>query len=164
MAIHTLIAALETQLHLLEEFLELLNRETRELSDIHLDAMAEINSQKESSAARIEAHSAVVRKEIEEAATSEGLSPKLTLGALADACKRKGKQDVSRLHEDLGRVAELIKQKININREIAECFAASVASSLALLTRVINQSNIYGSSGGYQQQRVTGAVMINREA
>ena len=163
MAIHALIAALETQLHLLEEFFNLLSRETRELSDIHLDAMAEINNQKESAAALIETHSAVLRKEMEEAASREGLSSKAMLGELADACTRKGKKDVSLLHEELNTVADRIRQTISVNREIAERFAASVASSLELLTRVINQSKIYGASGGYQQ-RPTGSVMINREA
>ena len=163
MAIHTLIASLEAQLLLLEEFFNLLSRETRELSDIHLDAMAEINSQKESVTARIETHSALLRIELEEAVSREGLAPKATLGELADTCKLKGKKDVSRLHEELGRVADRIRQTISINSEIAERFAASVASSLELLTRVINQSNIYGASGGYQQ-RPTGSVMINREA
>ena len=163
MAIHTLITVLETQLQLLEDFFNLLSRETRELSDIHLDAMAEINSQKVSAAARIETHSALLRKEIDEASTREGLSPNAALGELADIFKLKGKKDVSRLHEELNRVTDRIRQAISINREIAERFAASVASSLELLTRVINQSNTYGAYGGYQQ-RPTGAVLINREA
>lgn len=163
MAMHTLTAALEAQLHLLEEFLSLLNRETRELSDIHLDAMAEINSRKEDIAARIETHSALLRKEINEAAVREGLTAKATLGELAGICKQKGNRDISRLHQELNRVAERVRQAISINREIAERFAASVAGSLELLTRVINQSSIYGASGGYQQ-RPAGSVMINREA
>lgn len=163
MATHKLTAALETQLHLLEEFLALLNRETGELSDIHLDAMAEINTQKENIAARIETHSAVLRKEIEEAASREGLDPKATLGELAVRCKQKGNKEVYRLHQELNRVAGLVKQAISINSEIAKRFAASIASSLELLTRVMNQSSIYGSSGGYQQ-RAVGSVMINREA
>jgi flagellar biosynthesis/type III secretory pathway chaperone len=163
MAMHTLTAALESQLRLLEEFLSLLNRETRELSDIHLDAMAEINGLKEDIAARIETHSALLRKEIKEAAAREGLASKATLGELAGICKQKGNRDVSRLHQELNRVAERIRQAISINREIAERFSASVAGSLELLTRVINQSSIYGASGGYQQ-RPAGSVMINREA
>jgi flagellar biosynthesis/type III secretory pathway chaperone len=163
MSIHTLIAVLETELNLLEEFYNLLIRETRELSDIHLDAMAEINGLKESIAVKIEAHSSVIRKEIEETARLEGLSSNATLGELADASKRKGKKNLSRLHEDLNRVAARIKQAISINSEIAERFAASVTSSLGLLTRVINQSNTYGASGGYQQ-RPSSAVLINREA
>lgn len=163
MSIDTLITILEAQLHLLEEFFNLLSRETRELADINLDAMAEINGQKESIATRIETHSALLRKELEEAASREGLSPKATLGELAAIYKQKGKKDISRLHEDLNRVTDRIRQAISINREIAERFAASATSSLELLTRVINQSNTYGASGGYQQ-RPTGAVMINREA
>lgn len=163
MALRTLIAALETQLRLLEDFFNLLSRETRELSDIQLDAMSQINLLKESIAARIESHSSLLRKEMEEAAVREGLSATATLGELAGAYKQKGNKDVSRLHDELNEVADRIRQRITLNREIAERFAASVASSLELLTRVINQSNTYGASGGYQQ-RSTGAVMINREA
>ena len=163
MPMHALIAALETQVHLLEEFLTLLSRETQELSDIQLDAMAEINSQKESIVASIETHSALLQKEISEAVTREGLSPKATLGELAGRCKQKGASEVSRLHMDLNSVADRIRQVTSINREIAERFAASITSSLELLTRVINQSNTYGASGGYQQRR-TAAVLINREA
>jgi len=163
MAIDTLITALETQLHMLEEFLALLNRETTELSDIHLNAMAEINGLKENIAARIESHSAVVRKEIAEAGSQEGLSSKAMLSELADSYMRKGKKDIRRLYEELNRVADRIGQTISINREIAERFAASVTNSLGLLARVINQSNTYGASGGYLQ-RPNGAVLINREA
>lgn len=163
MAIGTLTAVLETHLQLLEGFFALLSREAREMSDINLDAMAEINSQKEAVAARIETHAALLRKELEEAAVGEGLSAKTTLGELAQICKQKGNADVVRQHAELNRVAARINESININREIAERFAASVTSSLELLARVINQSNTYGSSGGYQQ-RPTGAVLINREA
>lgn len=160
---HTLLSALETQLQLLEEFFTLLSRETGELADIHLTAMAEINDQKEKTAARIETHSVVLRKEIEEAAAREGLSSKATLGELAKIYMQKGVKDVSRLHVELNRAADCIRQTININREIAERFAASVASSLELLTRIIKQSNTYGASGGYQQSPAS-SVMINREA
>ena len=163
MAIYTLITTLETQLQLLEEFFTLLSRESRELSDVHLDAMTEINSQKESIAARIETHSALLRKDVEEAASREGLSPKATLGELAGTYSQRGNRAVSILHEELNRVADRIRQMLGINREIAERFAASVTTSLELLTRVINQSNTYGASGGYQQ-RPSGAVLINREA
>lgn len=163
MALPILITALQAQLQLLEEFYSLLSRETGELTAIHLEAMAEINSQKESVAARIETHSAVLRKEIAEAASREGLSATATLGDLAALYKQRGAKDVARLHGELNRVAEQIRQTIGINREIAERFAASVTGSLELLTRIINQTSTYGASGGYQQ-RPTGAVMINREA
>jgi hypothetical protein len=148
---------------MLEELLALLQRETGELTAIHLEAMAEINVQKESMAAGIEAHSAVLQKAMEEAAIRAGLSSKTTLGELAASCKQKGNNNVSRLHHELNRVAGLIREAINTNREIAERFAESVTSSLELLTRVINQSTTYGAYGGYQQ-RPAGAVMINREA
>lgn len=157
-----LMTALELQLKLLEELHSLLKRETNELSEIHLDSMAEINSQKEDVAARIEIHSALLRKEMEELTLREGFSPKATLGELAEDRRQKGNGDFSRLHVALNGVAEGIRETIGINSEIAERFAASVTSSLELLTRVINQSNTYGTSG--YQQRPTGAVLINREA
>ena len=163
MALRTLIAALETQEQLLEELFNLLNRETRELSDINLDSMAEINNGKEDVAGRIEAHSVVLRKELAEAVTRQGLSAKATLGELAESFKLQGKNEVALLHERLNRIAGRISQLIIINSEIAERFSASVTRSLELLTRVINQSNMYGASGGYQH-RPAGAVMINREA
>jgi len=155
--------ALETQLQLLEEFLDLLSRETGELTDIHLDAMAEINTRKENMAARIKSHAAVLRKEMQAVAISEGLSDKTTLGGLADMYKQKGMKEVSHLHVELNRVAERIRQTISINSEIADRFAASVTGSLNVLSRMINQTSTYGASGSYQQ-RQAGSVMINREA
>lgn len=163
MPTNRLIVALETQLRLLEEFNTLLNRETHEMAGINLDAMAGINSSKESMAATVDTQSALLKKEIEDAASAEGLPPKSTLRELADLYNQRGKRDVSRLHQDLVSVADRVRRTISINHEIAERFAASVSSSLELLTRVVNQSNTYGASGGYQQ-RPTGAVMINREA
>ena len=163
MSINRLIVALETQLSLLEEFNTLLSRETRELAGINLDAMAEINSRKESMTASIKTQSALLGNEIKEVASDEGLPPKTTLRELAELYNKRGKRDVFRLQQDLVTVADRVRRSISINHEIAERFAASVSSSLELLTRVINQSNTYGASGGYQQ-RPTGAVIINREA
>jgi flagellar biosynthesis/type III secretory pathway chaperone len=162
MATDILKAALETQVLLLNELINLLQRETGELAAIHLDAMAAINGQKELLTARSEAHSTVLQKAIEEAAIREGLSSKATLGELAAKCKKRGNNEISRLHGELNRLAERARETIGINAEIAERFAASVTSSLELLTRVINQSTTYGSSGDYQQ-RPASAVMINRE-
>jgi len=163
MSINRLILALEAQLGLLEEFYALLSRETRELADVNLNAMSEINSRKEVLAASIETQSAQVGNRIKEAASAENLPPATTLRELGEFCSRRGKKEIFQLHEELVRAADRVRRAVSINYEIAERFAASVSSSLALLTRVINQSSTYGSSGGYQQ-RPTGAVMINREA
>ncbi|MDD2851620.1 MAG: flagellar export chaperone FlgN [Desulfuromonadaceae bacterium] len=159
----TLVIALELQLKLLEELHALLNREMSELSEIHVDAMLEINIKKENVATCIQTHSTVLRNEIVQAIKKEGLPPAATLGQLAERFSLKGIKDISRLHTELNKVAGQTKQMLQINSEIAEKFAASVSNSLALLTRVINQSNTYGASGGYQQ-RPTGAVLVNREA
>ena len=64
---------------------------------------------------------------------------------------------------DVDRLAEQVRRSTTLNREIAERFTSMVADSLGLMTRLINQSNVYGASGGYLQRPAT-AVMINREA
>jgi flagellar biosynthesis/type III secretory pathway chaperone len=159
-ALHT---ALDTHLNLLKELLSLLKRETGEMSEVHLDAMTEINGRKEEITGRIQKNSETLRQTIDETASQEGLDSKATLGELAARFKQKGDTEVSRLHKELNATTDQIKELLNLNREIAERFAASLTSSLELLSRIINQSNTYGASGGYQQ-RLTGAVMINREA
>lgn len=159
----TLTAELLVQLGLLKELLALAEQETGTLSDIHLEAMAEINIRKADVSERIEAHVDPLRRAIAAVAAREGLTSGSTLGAVAASLTRKGNREVSRLHEELNDVAQRIQRTLDTNREIAERFAASVSSSLELLTRVINQSSIYGSGGGYQQRPVA-SVMINREA
>lgn len=154
---------LETHLNLLRELLSLLKRETGEMSEVHLNAMAEINGRKEEIAERIQKNASVLRQAIDEAASREGLGSNATLGELAAGLKQKGESEVSRLHKELNATTDQLKEQLNLNREIAERFAASVSSSLGLLSRILNQSNTYGASGGYQQ-RLTGAVIINREA
>ncbi|MBW4054567.1 MAG: flagellar protein FlgN [Proteobacteria bacterium] len=158
-----LITALELQLSMLEELYSLLKQETSELSDIHLAAMADITIRKETVSSRIESHTKALMTEIEQAVSREGLPPKTSLGELAARFNLKGNRDLSNLHAQLNNIARQVKQLLALNKEIAERFAASIGSSLNLLSRVINQSNVYGASGGYQQ-RPTGAVIINREA
>ncbi len=159
----TLSHALDTHLGLLRELHALLKRETGEMSEVHLDAMAEINARKDELAERIQIHAGTLRVAIGEAAAQEGLAPKATLGELAIRFKQKGDTGVARLHAELNTAAAEVKELLNLNREIAERFSASVGNSLDFLTRIINQTSTYGASGGYQQ-RPAGAVLVNREA
>lgn len=158
-----LTQALSLQLQMFEELLAILKQELHDMSEINLEAMAEINIRKEDVAGRIEAHRAPLREAISEAARREGLASEATLGELAACLVPKGDKEVHRLHKALNETAERIQQAASINREIAERFASTVTNSLDLITRLINQSNVYGASGGYQQ-RQTGAVMLNTEA
>lgn len=158
-----LIVALEQQLRLLEELHSLLKRETNELSDIHLEAMAEINVKKEDLSSRSAAHAEKLRAAIQEAASQEGLSSKASLGELAAGFSKKGNREIASLHAELNATGDQIKGLLALNQEIAERFAASVGSSLDFISRIINQTSTYGASGSYQQ-RSAGAVLINREA
>lgn len=158
-----LTEALTLQLQLFDELSTIFRQELHEMSEINLDAMAAVNSRKEDVAARIETHSKSLRQLISAAAAAEGLSGEATLGELATAMAQKGSTDLLRLHRALNDGAERVRQDAIANREIAERFAAMVTNSLNLVTRLINQSNVYGASGGYQQRK-TGAVMLNTEA
>lgn len=158
-----LVSALLIQQELLQELLLLGERETPALSDIRLEDMAEINSSKSDIFQRMESHAGPLREAISTTARGLGLSPDASLGSVAGELARKGDRDVLRLHEKLNDVAVKVRQTLEINREVAERFAASVRSSLELLTRLVNQSNVYGATGSYQQRQV-GSVMINREA
>lgn len=158
-----MIIALKQQLKLLEELYALLKLETNELSEVHVDAMAEINIRKEDVSSRIAVHAEYLRTLIQDAVAREGLSSKATLGELASCFSKKGGRDIARLHGELNETAAQIKEMLALNREIAERFAASIGNSLNFIARIVNQANTYGASGSYQQ-RPSGAVLINREA
>lgn len=163
MKIKMLSEALSVQQKVLEELLDLLERETRDLADVNIEAMVEINSQKEEVGARIQVHTALLRQMIGEAAVGLGLPGDSPLGELAARLGQQGNKEILLQHEQLNKVAEQVQQVAAMNHEIAERFAATLNQSLNFLTRIINQSSVYGASGGYQQ-RPTGAVMINMEA
>jgi hypothetical protein len=163
MDMKALTNTLSVQLQLLEELLALLTRETREMSEMNLEAMAEINDRKEELTARIEAHAGPLSQSILWAVSREGLPANATLGDLAVKLEQKGNREIPRLQRDLNRMAKEIHQTASVNRGIAERFVATASTALNFLTRLINQSNVYGASGGYLQ-RPKGAVMINKEA
>lgn len=162
MATKALIEILQTQLSLLEEMCALLDRETTELMNVNLDGMAEINRQKDELASRIEGQTAPFRAALSAAAVELGLPPEATLGSVAAVIGNR-KSEIPRLHRELNEVAHRMKELAGLNRDIAERFAMTVKMSLDFLTRIINQSNVYGASGDYQL-RQTGPVMVNREA
>lgn len=151
---------LSTQLVLLKELLALLEQETIELTNINIPSMEAINQKKVEVTANIEAQSAVLRQTLAEYAAIHRLSSEITLGTVVTMLAGK---DILQLHADLKKVAQRVQEVAVMNREIAERFAETASTSLNLLTKLINQSNMYGASGGYQQ-RPTGSVMINREA
>lgn len=156
----TLSEILSIQLQLLEELYRLLERETRELGDMNLDAMAEVNRLREGLTERIEAHTGLLRQELSRAAIDLGLAADATLGAVVAKTAQK---EIPRLYRELNATARRVQDRAAMNREIAERFAATATTTLSFLTRLINQSNVYGASGGYQQH-TSGSVMINKEA
>ena len=154
---------LATQLKLLEELLSNLERETPELAEINLTSLSEINSLKEGVAMRIDEHTTPLRQTISDVAVSLALPSTAPLGAVAEVLGKQGNKEIPRLHQDLNRLTERVRQVASLNRDVAERFLLSVNNSLNFLTHMLNQSTVYGASGGYLKQQ-SGAFMINREA
>jgi len=160
MSIKKMAEILSTQLLLLEKLQIVMTQETRALSEVDLEELSKSNKQKEELSEEIEIVGATIRQIMSEQATVASIPAASTLGAIAEAINSP---DISELHQSLNLIAAKVKSTAVMNREIAERFAETTASNLNILTTLINQSNVYGASGSYQQ-RPTGSIIINREA
>lgn len=148
---------------LLDDLLAVLERETAEMGAINVTAMADSNRDKEELVRKISEQDSVLKRAVSNLAVREGLAADTSLGALAELLGKKGSRELRVKQQHLKVTANKIQQAAALNREIAERFASTVSTTLTLIARLTSQSNVYGSSGGYQQPR-TGAVMINMEA
>jgi flagellar biosynthesis/type III secretory pathway chaperone len=163
MELKRVVEAVAIQSGLLSELLLVLECETDEMGAVNINAMNLSNLTKEQLTARIAAHSPLLQQAVSALAVREGLSGTTTLGTVAEHIAKKGSRELRTRQQQLLRLAERVRQAAALNREIAERFTSTVTDSLSLITRLMNQSNVYGASGGYLQ-RSAGAVMINREA
>lgn len=163
MELKKLLETLAIEAALLDDLLALLERETAELGNIDIAAMAASNQDKEELINKITEHAPSLQQAVSACAVREGLAATTALGELAEHLAKKGSGELLSRQQQASKTADKIKQMAAMNQEIAERFSAMVTTSLGLITRLINQSNVYGASGGYQQ-RPAGAVMINREA
>lgn len=163
MELKKLIDEITVQTELLNELLKVLERETTEMGNVNIAAMTLSNQTKEELIDKIAENSPHIQRAVTQLAVREGLSGTVSLGTVAEHIAKKGNRNVLAKQQQIRATAERVLQVAALNREIAERFSASVTSSLNFITRLINQSNVYGASGGYQP-RSTGAVMINREA
>lgn len=163
MELKKLIEEITVQTELLNDLLCVLERETVEMGDINIAAMNLSNHTKEELTERIAKQTPQVQRAILQLATREGLPGNVPLSTLAEHIAKRGNREVLAKQQQIRATSERVRKVASLNREIAERFSASVTSSLNLITRLVNQSNVYGASGGYQP-RSTGAVMINREA
>ncbi|MDD2272969.1 MAG: flagellar protein FlgN [Desulfuromonadaceae bacterium] len=163
MELKKMLEEIAVQTQLLNELLQVLERETAEMGDVNINAMNLSNRSKEELTARIAEHTPSLQKAISAQAVREGLPGSASLGMVATHIAKRGNRELIAKQQQIHRTAERVKQVAALNREIAERFASSITTSLNLITRLVNQSNVYGASGSYQQ-RSAGAVMINREA
>lgn len=163
MELKKLLDAINVQSGLLDELLAVLERETSEMGDINLSGMSVSNQVKEELTNKIAGHAQIMQQAISGLAAGYGLPATTSLKSIAEHLLKKGNGELLSKQQQLSMTADRIQQVAALNLEIAERFSSTVTTSLSLITRLINQSNVYGATGGYQQ-RQTGAVMINREA
>lgn len=163
MKLNELLDRLAVQSGLLDELLAVLERETVEMGNINVNAMAEVNQAKEELINRISGHTQTMQQALSGLAVSYDLPATTSLKGIAEHLAKNGNGELLLKLERLSRTSDRIQQVAALNREIAERFSTTITTSLTLITRLINQSNVYGASGGYQRNS-TGAVMINREA
>lgn len=154
---------LNIQQGLLQELCSVLEHEAADMAKIQLSAMAEANRRKEELTTRIDATTPVLKKAMAVVAGEWGMKPSAPLSAIADEAEKRGSVSLARLCRSVKEGAQRVKALAGSNHDTAQRFIASVSNSLALITNVVNQSNVYGASGGYQQRK-GGAVMINMEA
>lgn len=163
MELKQLLDTVAVQSGLLDELLTVLERETVEMGDINISGMSGSNQAKEELLNRIARHSQIMQQAISGLAVRDGLAVTTSLKGIAEHLAKKGIEELFLKQQQLAKTTDRIQQVAVLNREIAERFSSTITTSLTLITRLINQSNVYGASGGYQQSQ-TGAVMINREA
>lgn len=163
MELQKLMTATTTQITLLDELLALLERETAELSDVNISAMTQTNLAKEELLKKVAAQALVLQQAISDMAMGEGFSSGASLGVIAEHLANKGVTELLREQRRLKKTAEKVRQVAAMNHGIAERFSSTIATSLKLVTRIINQSTMYGATGEFQKGQA-GAVMINREA
>jgi flagellar biosynthesis/type III secretory pathway chaperone len=148
------------QLRLLEELYLTLERETQELGNICLEAMARTNLEKEKLLGQIETNAEALRQAIATAGFDLGLAPVATLADVAATSRQK---DIAQLYRELLAAVQRVQRRAAMNHKIAVKFKVTTGSTLNFLARLVNQSSMYGASGSYLQG-TSGAVMINRKA
>ena len=163
MELKKLLDAIAALTALMQTLLAVLERETTEMGVVNIDAMADSNREKEDLIEKIAAQEQLMKQAITGLIHREGLPADTSFGTLATSLAQRGDRELFNKRLELKSSAHKIQQVAVLNREIAEKFSSTVATTLTLITRLANQSNVYGSSGGYQQPR-NGAVMINMEA
>ncbi|MDD2736193.1 MAG: flagellar protein FlgN [Desulfuromonadaceae bacterium] len=163
MELKKLLAEISLQTGLLNELLQVLERETVEMGDVDTSAMDLSNRTKEELFVKIAGQTPILQQAVSAQAVCVGLPVSASLGEIAECIAKRGNRELLTKQQQIHRTAERIRQVSALNVEIAERFSSSVTSTLGLIMRLVNQSNIYGASGGYQQ-RPASAVMVNREA
>lgn len=151
------------QVKLMGELLALLEQETSELLDINLDAMSEINAQKEIKTARINEYTPPFREIVSEIATSYGLPANASLMDVVSQLGKRGYTEIPRMYQDLNSLAKQVKLVTSLNQDIAERSVSMIKNALFILAQILDQSSTYNASGSYYSWKID-AILVNHDA
>src|SRR6266567_308510 len=120
MELKKMIEEIAVQTGLLKELLQVLERETSEMSDLNITAMGLSNTAKEELIARIATRSPYLQRAVSELAVHEGLPGTASLGTIAEHVAKTGNRELLAKQQQIHRTAERVQQVAALNREIAE--------------------------------------------
>jgi len=151
---------LRSQLQLYEQLRRLLEEETGALVRKKLDDMENITGQKNQLSEDIQEADASLRRIVSLLATERGFAPEVPLATIVASM---GKQKISLLCRRLAETWQRIQDVSSLNGAISSQFIRTAQLAQESLCKLINNSNMYGASGGYVW-RNSGSIMINKEA
>lgn len=154
---------LETQLVVYTNLQQLLLDEQEAISNLDTSKMDQLNKGKEELVVQQKQSTEILRGLLAKLASQLALPVGSNLGTIVTAAPKEAQPSLQYLKTEIGRISTELKKLADQNRAILERFLGTVNESLGFLTRTLNSSNMYGSSGTYRTER-TGAMIVNREA
>ncbi len=148
----------------LQELYNLLKDEEQAIITVDTDRMNALNLLKESVNNRQRSIMLEGKEVLAAIARKAGLPQNATISQVIEKMEPRQQAELNVLHNGMTELAAKVKYTANNNRGMLERFLATVNDSLAFILRILNSSNIYGSSGVYLNHGRTSAMMVNREA
>lgn len=148
----------------LQELYTLMKEEEQAIVGVDTERLNELNLRKESVLQRQRAILTEGKQLLSTIARHSGLSQNYTIVQVIDRMEPGHQAELHVLYNGLSELAERIRVVAKNNKSMLERFLSTVNESLAFILRVLNSSNMYGSSGAYLNHGRTAAMMVNREA
>jgi flagellar biosynthesis/type III secretory pathway chaperone len=154
---------LEAQLVVYKSLQQLLLDEQEAIGNLDTTRMDQLNKGKEDLVVQQRQSTEILRSLLAKLTKQLALPAGSNLGAIVTSAPKEAQPALQYLKTEISRISTELKNLADQNRAVLERFLGTVNESLGFLTRTLNSSNMYGSSGTYRTER-TGAMIVNREA